>query len=118
MAWGAMALGLLKLMAGLGRAVPRGCRPNPGGAPGPVRITGRELMTAATPRKFHADKTSNFVDLLLPSPSSTEVYSSPELVPAPMAAAAAEPSELKQEKLFVGQVHSLMPSIYAPVCLK
>ena len=47
-----MALGLLKLMAGLGRAVPRGCRPNPGGTQGPVRITGRELMTAATPRKF------------------------------------------------------------------
>ena len=47
MAWRAMALRLLKLMAGLGRAVPRGCRPNPGGTPGPVRITGRELMTAA-----------------------------------------------------------------------
>ena len=50
MAWRAMPLRLLKLMAGLGRAVPRGCRPNPGGTPGPVRITGRELMTAATPR--------------------------------------------------------------------
>ena len=31
MAWRAMPLRLLKLMAGLGRAVPRGCRPNPGG---------------------------------------------------------------------------------------
>ena len=30
-AWRAMPLGLLKLVAGLGRAVPRGCRPNPGG---------------------------------------------------------------------------------------
>jgi len=39
MAWCAMALGLLKLMAGLGRAVPRGCRLNPGGTPGPVRIS-------------------------------------------------------------------------------
>jgi len=54
MAWRAMPLRLLKLMARLGRAVPRGCRPSPGGTPGPVRITGRELMTAATPRKFSA----------------------------------------------------------------
>ena len=60
MAWRAMPLRLLNLMAGLGRAVPRGCRPNSGGTPGPVRVTGRELMTAATPRKFAA------VNLYLP----------------------------------------------------
>ena len=49
-AWRTMPLWLLKLMAGLGRAVPKGSRPSPGGTPGPVRITGRELMTAATPQ--------------------------------------------------------------------
>jgi len=47
-----MPLRLLKLVAGLGQAVPRGSRPSPGGTPGPVHITGRELMTAATPRKL------------------------------------------------------------------
>ena len=30
-AWRAMSPWLLKLMMGLGRAVPRGCRPHPGG---------------------------------------------------------------------------------------
>jgi len=42
MAWRAMPPWPLKLMTGLGRAVLRGCRPHPGGTPGPVRITGRE----------------------------------------------------------------------------
>ena len=47
--------GCVTFVGSLGRAVPRGCRPNPGGTRGPVRITGRELMTAATPRNsLHA----------------------------------------------------------------
>ena len=35
MAWRAMPRWLLKLMTGLGRAVPRGFRPNPGGHQAP-----------------------------------------------------------------------------------
>ena len=51
MAWRAMPQWLLKLMTSLGQAVPQGLQAAPWGGTRPVRITGRELMTAATPRK-------------------------------------------------------------------
>jgi len=53
-----------KVDGGLRAGGPQGLQAKPGGgAPGPVRITGRELMTAAIPRKFSCMQPLEGVDL-------------------------------------------------------